>query len=78
MPTLLQPEDLLTLILVSLVLTAWTGGQGHRGRGWMLMGKPHTTLKHPPAPAPPMSQPPLPPGSRAPPWCPVCHETVRT
>lgn len=32
-PTLLESKGLLTLILVSLVLTAWTGGQEDRGVG---------------------------------------------
>lgn len=78
--TLLESEGLLALILVSLVLTAWIGGQG---QGWTLTGKPHATLtptSHmdedsrvcPRGPC----QPPLPPGARAPPQCPVCHEQV--
>lgn len=73
MPTLAEAKGLLTLILVSLVLTAWIGGPG--GQSWRLTAKPHTTSRHPP-PAP-RHQLSLPPGSRAPPQGPVCHEKVR-
>lgn len=64
-PTLLESKGLLTLILVSLVLTAWMGGQEDRGTELEDDSKVSHHLEA--STLPPDAPASLPPGSRVPP-----------
>lgn len=78
---LLEPEGLLAPIVVSLVLTAWTGGWG-RGTGLEADGEaslPLTSTSHPDEDGHLQGSLPAPtPRSQGPTTVPLCHQKVRT